>query len=621
MEKGIVLFAFGDVKSARGYGFMAYNMAFSIKKFNPDLHITLFHDQNAVNELHDDWKEYFDEMISLDEELFYNDGKLDPCKLKIGMYDLLPYKNNLYLDVDGIALSDIEPIIDDCIKQGGFYYTQITENGITWAKEDDVKEHFEIEGKLPQSQTSIQFVKKCDEAKQFYENLKKNYDNPIGIEKLIYTWGGGQADELYVNVTLTQMGFDAKMKPVIFFGDRFDPRPITELEKEYKLLSIFGGKEKTKGIYRDWYDGSLMRWHHEIGKEYATKSVYFLSTKFANNSKPVQLPRIVTDLKTALLPISKTVLIDSKKLIQEYKLINGGMMKVTNWFNCSAIEYRGKIYFAYRMEARPFCVNIRIGLCELDKNYQPIQNTNSLLELHTDIKLPNGSKPFAKGYHAEDPRLFVFNDELHISYTDGYQMAQGKINVQTMQAEESFYINKPSRGRTEKNWTFFEHENELYSVYAFSPHTIFKMNGENWEQVHRTPFSFKWEWGEVRGGSTPIKAEDKFVSFFHSAMPVKYKNQEGRQYFMGMYEFEAKPPFRVLRMSNEPILTGEIVLDNIPRLSNKIFVVFPNGSVRKENSWIVSLGYNDYQCRYIELEDEFLESNLVDIKQEKLIEA
>ena len=56
--------------------------------------------------------------------------------------------------------------------------------------------------------------------------------------------------------------------------------------------------------------------------------------------------------------------------------------------------------------------------------------------------------------------------------------------------------------------------------------------------------------------------------------------------------------------------------DQIPRLSNKIYVVFPNGAIRKKDKWVVSFGYNDYECRLIDITDEFLKNNLIPISYE-----
>jgi len=625
MTKGIVLIAVGK----RGYGFMAYNIAYSIKRFNPDLHITLWHDDAAVSQLFDDMKLVFDEMNFLDENIYYTAGRFDPCKLKTNLYDLLPYDNNLYLDVDGIAMKDIEPLLDSCINRGGYYYTYIIREAkpedalnFIWASKEDLYSHFKLEPEteLNASQTSIQFIKKCDEAKVFYDKLKSNYANPLPLGKLRFTWGGGQPDELYINVTIAQSGIDAEISPdAMFFGGRIDERSPTTLQDAYYLLSIYGGRNgkggtQTKPMYYEMYDNLLLRWHREDRREFITKSVYFKPDKWANTQQEIKQVHKVTNLQSALLPIAQSVKMESRYLLQEYTGPHGEKVIPSNWFNNSIAEFEGKVYMAYRMENRPWCTRTKIGICELDVNFQPIKSTNKLLYLHSDLKVATmqGGKSFPKGFHVEDPRLFVFNNKLFISYTDGYQMGQAEINPETLEAEDSFYIEKPLRDVTEKNWVFFEHDSKLYSVYNTSPHIIYEIDRNIFTERYREKFKHQWAWGAIRGGTSPLRIGNYFISFFHSALDsVLYKGFNSRQYFMGAYLFNAEPPFAPVAISKEPLITGEIISDAIPRLSSKIFVVFPSGAVRKKDSYIVSFGYNDLECRFIEITDKLLEENLV----------
>ena len=106
MTKGIFLIAFGK----RGYAFAAYNMAYSLKYFNKDLKICLFHDDKIMKHLTDQMPlsdiDVFDDYVEIPQEILFSDGNLDPCLTKISMYDYLPYDYNLFLDVDGVALRE-----------------------------------------------------------------------------------------------------------------------------------------------------------------------------------------------------------------------------------------------------------------------------------------------------------------------------------------------------------------------------------------------------------------------------------------------------------------------------------------------------------------------------------
>lgn len=653
MSQGVFLVEHGK----RGYAYMTYHLAMSIKKFNPDIHITVFTDGNIHRQVDMVRKSNIDQFIEIPSELFeYNfKGTVNAGKIKVAAYDFIPYDECLYLDVDALAMGDIQPIFDELKKDGGYFYThtfgthtlsQGNDMAVSqWAWANDIWSHYGLKADaiFPGTNTSFQYIRKCKESKELIRKIQQNFKNPLPLEKLRKQWGGGQPDELAVSVACTEMGIVPKPpKDYIFFGQSIDPRPVSQIEKEYLILSIFGGKLFTNPAYTELYDERLIRYHREKGLDHIYKYGAFISgDKHASNrpiglendgslsSEPVPVPvRQMVDVRMsnhrhnlieALIPISSTKLIDSKKLIQTYRSPENRPIAITNWLNGSIIEYKGKTIFCYRMEARPFCTIMKLGICYLDSDMQPIEKSNVLLELYSELTSPETGHKFACGFHVEDPRLFIYNDELYLSYTDGYQMGQAKINPDTLQAEKSFYIEKPDDNRTEKNWTFFEHDKKLFSVYDINTHTIFEMHGHEWEQKYQSSFESFWNYGELRGGTSPIFHNGEYIAFFHSAKGELKKGVMHRQYFMGAYTFEAKPPFRITSMTTKPIIAGEYIEPSAPRLSNKIFVVFPAGVIRKDDNFLVSFGYNDYENRIVEVTDEFLKGQLRRIKQEELV--
>jgi predicted GH43/DUF377 family glycosyl hydrolase len=269
------------------------------------------------------------------------------------------------------------------------------------------------------------------------------------------------------------------------------------------------------------------------------------------------------------------------------------------------VEFKGRIIFVYRMEGQPFCSYTKIGICYLDESLQPVKESNKVLNLHSLLK------GYSKGYHVEDPRLFIHQDELFISYTDGYQMLQAKINPETFEVSESFYIKKPSVRRTEKNWTFFSHQGKIMSVYQVSPHIVYEMDGANWYLKHSEKFETNWPYGEPRGGTSPVLTDEGYLSFFHSSIETK----QGRQYYIGAYLFEATSPFTPIAISKLPIIGGQIIPKSIPRLNTSVWVVFPGGVIRTETGWKIAYGSNDLECRILEVTDEYLNENMVMINQ------
>ena len=613
MSKGVFIPFFHK----RGYPYAAYNLALTIKHFNPEIKIAGYHDA-TISQLHSGDSEIFDILIQMKDEDKYVGGSFNPAKLKLSLYDKLPFDETIILDADCLAIADIAPIFDKAKEHGGYYYSHIKElydyddernnPEMDWAYMDDIYSHFNLRHSsvLPITNSSFQYVRKCKEAKSLFEQANKNIDNPIPIGKLKHTWGNGQPDELYMNVAMAQAGITGELeKPVMHLCNKIDQRPFHVMAKDVQLLSFLGGKNFCRPQFTEYYDKLLIDISNANGTTHKYRWRYIEADKHSG-LPPRMTTRQAAEMKivkSGIIPIKNTVLIDKEKLIKGYNLPNGNAFRITNYFNCSFIEYKGKKYFAYRMEAKPFCMYMKIGICLLDDNYRPISESNVLLQLHSDLKAEG--KQYDKGYHVEDPRLFILNDELYLSYTDGYQMAQAKIDPHTLKATDSFYIDKPNEKRTEKNWTFFEDSGKLMCIYDLPSMTVFEMNGSKWKEVSKAnPVS--WKYGEIRGGSTPIKTGDKFLCFFHSRLPILNGRYHGYQYHMGALEFEAKFPYKITSISSRPIISGEHISESIPRLSNKIFVVFPCGAIRETDGYKVSFGYNDLECRYVTVSDELL---------------
>lgn len=235
----ILLIAFGKP----GYAYAAYNLAFSLKHFSPNIQITIFHD-GVLDRLPPEKKTYFDTIERLE--------KADPAKIKSQIYDISPFEETLYLDVDGIALKDITPLITELKKHN--YYTHVVGehklgesnkmSSMLWAYANDIMAHYGLhkDTVLPATNSSIVWFKKCDEVKNLYEQLKQNLSNPIPLKNLRYQWGGTQPDELYLNIALAQTGIKYPREKYMFFGSQFVNKTFEQLVEENYFLSTFGGR-------------------------------------------------------------------------------------------------------------------------------------------------------------------------------------------------------------------------------------------------------------------------------------------------------------------------------------------------------------------------------------------
>jgi hypothetical protein len=296
-NSGVVLMAFGKPQY---YG-AAYNLAYSIKRFNKSIKIAcLVESMEDVGKYCGDLHEVVDVIRPILSDNLYTNRKLDPAKAKVNLYYYLPFDHNIYLDVDAVALKDIKPMIDVLISSGKPYashcvgYHTIDKgrsiDSMQWAWADDIWSHYKFDDKtvLPAINSSIQYIKKCNQSLNLYKKAQDYYHhNPIPLHKLRMKWGGGQPDELYMNCALAKLGMDPAIgeigsngyaeKGFIHFTDRrgLSYAQVTEM---YYLQSYYGGQGFTPSFYIEWLDRLLKSWMKQDGKVHK----YFINRIISN---------------------------------------------------------------------------------------------------------------------------------------------------------------------------------------------------------------------------------------------------------------------------------------------------------------------------------------------------
>ena len=301
---GVVLLAFGKLQ----YYWAAYNLAFSINKHNPNVNITVLFDDpgKALSQCHDLMK-YVNHIghIALDD--IYTNKKLDPGKVKVNLYKYLPYDCNLYLDVDAIALKDIQPMIDELSQSGKNYISHCVgyhtiDKGrdfkeMQWAWADKMWAHFNLLSSyvMPAINSSMQWIVKGSQAEAIYRTAKDLYfNNPIEIKDLRMKWGGGQPDELYMNVALAIHGIDPALKAytknsgseggMIHFAMQ---RGLSyqDIINNYYLQSYYGGAGFTPRFYIDWLDRMLNADFKAIGSRHIYLISRIAENKYADGKR------------------------------------------------------------------------------------------------------------------------------------------------------------------------------------------------------------------------------------------------------------------------------------------------------------------------------------------------
>jgi hypothetical protein len=273
-SSGVVLVAFGKPQ----YYWAAYNLAYSIKRFNKDLQIALISDSKdrALYYCHD-LTNQIDVYVDLPEQHIYTNKKLDPGKAKVLLFDYLPFHYNLYLDVDAVCLKDLQPLIDQLIANDAKYATRVVGEqtidqgrdfkAMQWAWADQLWQHFGLakSDKIYAINSSIQFIEKCPEAEAIYRTAADMYlNNPMPINKLRMKWGGGQPDELYFNVSFGKNNFKPYEIDAICFQMNRE-FSYAQIEERFYLMSYYGGKGFTPTFYIEWLDRKLKAWMQQDG--------------------------------------------------------------------------------------------------------------------------------------------------------------------------------------------------------------------------------------------------------------------------------------------------------------------------------------------------------------------
>jgi hypothetical protein len=294
------------------------------------------------------------------------------------------------------------------------------------------------------------------------------------------------------------------------------------------------------------------------------------------------------------------------------------------FFNCGLVERPDGLWLIVRRSRNER--NVKIG-------YNDLMAFMLDDKMNPSFGLTMRFQHFFDREHFEDPRAIYHRGITYISacnfvvtnngrgWTGAHQVLNliGRLDhknpwVVDRRIDPVYGFNGASIGKdtgAEKNWLWFFHQDKLHMVYSFSPHVVsrFSLDGK-FEQEYKTVEELAdWDYGTIRGGTPPIQTDEgsEYLSFFHSSLPdEKYH----RRYYMGAYTFESQPPFRITRMTKEPLLAGS---SQDAMSKDKPIVVFPCGSRLKCGKWLVSMGVNDLSSAWIEIPHDDLEPLLKDV--------
>lgn len=271
-------------------------------------------------------------------------------------------------------------------------------------------------------------------------------------------------------------------------------------------------------------------------------------------------------------------------------------------FNPSVCDYLGKKLMAYRLEDRAAHSWSQIAICELDEDWQPVFDSNKLIDL---------PEPFPGTNLFEDPRLYVFSDQLVLTFIaarfnghqhvasqgiceldDSYEIVADSILYPDLGSNLNYAsMGDPMRLKSEKNWTLFRFENSSEKIiYTVNPLDIESERGRS-----RSKAQINWQYGFLSGSTPLVPWEGNLLlGCFHSFV---YEGVH-RKYYVGWYVLDPAVG-RIVSYSKSPFLEGKIDGDE-KRPTGSSWVpraVFPCGLMDLGEEMALSYGWLDSTCR------------------------
>lgn len=289
------------------------------------------------------------------------------------------------------------------------------------------------------------------------------------------------------------------------------------------------------------------------------------------------------------LPSPRTQLIDRAKLAHSPDQTH---------FNASLIRFKKRLLLAYRVGTS----GSRVHVAALDDNLNPVASVPLLLRHSQSIA------------GQEDPRLFVHNGNLYCSFVGVEFVRPGEPRTSQMLArlsddlrvEEIVSPALDGRQHWEKNWVFFSALGELWSVYQIDPHIVLHHRGSDAHTFAEVDWKLIWDGGLLRGGAPPVLVGEEFYHWFHGRKVLGSITT----YNTGVYTFEAKPPFKPLRVTPLPVQWPDH-----ERMTPGDWksVTFCCGSLLENGKWLVSYGQHDREIGVAEFDFDEVEKAMVKV--------
>jgi glycosyltransferase involved in cell wall biosynthesis len=254
----------------------------------------------------------------------------------------------------------------------------------------------------------------------------------------------------------------------------------------------------------------------------------------------------------------------------------------------------------------------------LSKTHHGNRDCSEIFAMKPDQTIVKIELPGLKGDWFEDPRAVANSDGFALSYTRVSERSFATQEIafldRSLQVVDAWHPNIGKNGISpktatgpEKNWIWFAHDGYWHCIHWLDPMTVHQMfNGKSVDKYETSAVNPNWLHGIRHGGAHPTRIGDEFFGFCHSLMPWYSANRS--RYFVSAYAFEAKPPFRMTRLSRQPLLRSD---DDIR--GNPCSCVICGGAVLNGDTWTLAIGARDEQCLKVEIPHAEVLADMVNV--------
>lgn len=221
----------------------------------------------------------------------------------------------------------------------------------------------------------------------------------------------------------------------------------------------------------------------------------------------------------------------------------------------------------------------------------------------------------------------AINNTGHVWAKNDIHMAMFKVKVDPLSIGKIVHLSTDFPPQNmEKNWGLFEHDGRLLASYGIRPHLVLEVDehtGSCQRRYISQPVGWKWAWGEPRGGSNWLRIGDHMLMAGHSMLTKadmetrdldkSLRLNKDKYYFAFWLLAEAKPPFRIIAASHEPL--G--VQDGIREIatSRSASVCFPMSLWRDGDDLHLAYGEHDERTRVVTLPWSKIRVTLVPVER------